>query len=466
MEPLATKAPPRPHPLTLPVVCAAQLLVVLDGTIVNIALPSAQDELGMSDADRHWVITAYLLAFGGLLLLGGRISGALGHRRAFVVGLCGFALASVMGGSAVEPWILYTARALQGVFAALLAPAGLSLLTTTYTRPAERGRAFGVFAAVGAAGAAVGLIAGGILTQYTGWRWCLHINAPVALLAALGALRLPRDRPSRGRIDLPGALLSIAGFSALVYGFSRAEAHGWNHPSVSALLGGGAVILAVFAFVETRSPQPLLPPRVLRHRGRAAALAVIALTHAAIFGFFLFTSYHTQTVLDYSPIQAGATLIVNALAAVLGSTVIAARLHGRVPPAALIVPGLLLMAAGVLTTSLIPPQTTGVLGPYLLPALLLTGLGLGVVIAATAGQATADVDPADTGVASAAYNAAMQLGAALGIPLFNTIAISAAASHTGGGLAATVHGYGTALTVAAALLLAATAAALTAVRKA
>ncbi|WP_205857076.1 MFS transporter, partial [Phytoactinopolyspora endophytica] len=229
---------------TLPVVAAAQLLVVLDGTIVNIALPSAQDALGISDAARHWVITAYLLAFGGLLLIGGRVSGALGHRRAFAIGLVGFAGASALGGLAAQAGTLIGARALQGVFAALLAPAALSLLTTTFTEARERGRAFGVFAAIGAAGSAIGLIAGGLLTEYASWRWCLYINVPIALLALLGTVFVPKDIPVRGgeRPDVLGVLLSASGLIAVVYAFNQAEPHGWGSPEVLGLLAAGVVL--------------------------------------------------------------------------------------------------------------------------------------------------------------------------------------------------------------------------------
>ncbi|WP_433333942.1 MFS transporter [Spirillospora sp. CA-294931] len=434
--------------LTLAVVSAAQLLVVLDGTIVNIALPSAQRALGMSDANRQWAITAYALAFGGLLLIGGRVSGALGHRRTFVTGLIGFAAASALAGAAVNPETLFAARALQGVFAAALAPAGLSLLTTTFTEPHERGRAFGVFAAVGAAGSAVGLVAGGLLTEHAGWRWCLYINVPIALLAVLGATWVPRDRPGRetGRLDVAGAVLSTAGFGAVVYGFNEAEAAGWDSPRVLGLLLGGVVLLGAFGVVEARAPRPLLPMRVLLHRARAGAFSAIMLMFAAMFGFYLFMTYYLQANLGYSPFQAGMALIINAVAALIGSMLVAGRLHGRVPPAALIVPGLLTAAAGMLVLTRLTPQSEDVLPLYLVPALVLTGLGLGCVMPPTAALATADLDWRDVGAASAAYNAAQQLGAALGTALFNTVAASAAVP---------VHGYTTALTVAFGILLAA-----------
>lgn len=264
---------------TLLVVSAAQLLVILDGTIVNIALPSAQSALGMSDASRQWAVTAYALAFGGLLLIGGRVSSALGHRRTFMIGLVGFAVSSALGGAAVNPELFFGARALQGAFATVLAPAGLSLLSTTFTEPRERGRAFGVFAAVGAAGSALGLVAGGLLTEYATWRWCLYINVPVALLALLGTTRVQPDRPIRsdGPLDVAGALLSASGLAAVVYACNEAEPLGWHSPKVLALLTGETLLLAVFAIVEVRTPHPLLPMRVLLHRARAGALIAITL---------------------------------------------------------------------------------------------------------------------------------------------------------------------------------------------
>lgn len=476
---------------TLAVVSAAQLLVVLDGTIVNIALPSAQEALGMPDGSRHWAITAYALTFGGLLLIGGRVSGVLGHRRSFIIGLLGFAAASALGGAAGSPELLFGARALQGVFAALLAPAGLSLLATTFTGR-DRGRAFGVFAAVGAAGSAVGLIAGGLLTEYAGWRWCLYVNVPIALLAALGAGLVPADRAirdrhrgrldadsmhttrgadpaptdpaprNRGRLDVSGALLSLAGFAALVYGFAQAESQGWGSAHVWTLLAGGLALLAAFVVVESRAARPLLPLHVLRHRVRTAAFVAVTLLFVAMFGFYLFMSYYTQTVLGYSPVRAGLTLIVNAVAALAGSVFVAGRLYGRVRPAALIVPGLLAAAAGTLLLTRLTADTPDVFVLYLLPAMVLTGLGLGCVLSPTASLATEGMRGHDVGAASAAYNAAQQVGAALGTALLNTVAAAATAAAVGSTqAAATVHGYTTALAVGGGILLAA--AALTAV---
>ena len=447
---MSTEAPPvsTRRWWTLPVVGLAQLMVVLDATIVNIALPSAQHELGMADADRHWVVTAYALAFGGLLLLGGRVCGALGHRRAFTVGLAGFALASGLGGAAGNAGVLIGARAAQGVFAALLAPAALSLLTLTFTSARERGRAFGVFAGVGAGGAALGVVAGGLLTQYADWRWCLYINVPMAALALLGTPLIARDRPagSLRNLDVPGVLLSTTGFVALVYGFTRAEARGWTDPPVLVLLAGGLALLAAFAVVQHRTRHPLLPLRILAHRARATALVSVALMFLAMFGFYLFVSYYTQTVLGYTAVEAGLTLLVNAVAAILGSTLLA-RL--RIPVPAAIAGSLLSAAAGMLLLA----------AGHLFPAQVLTGLGLGCLLATATNLVTADVAGAEeAGIASAAYNAVQQLGAALGTALLNSIALGVTAARLADGTApadAAVDGYAVALRVAFAVLVAA-----------
>ncbi|MYW01584.1 MFS transporter [Streptomyces sp. SID3343] len=451
---------------TLLVVSVAQLLVVLDATIVNIALPSAQHEFDMSDTSRQWVVTAYTLAFGGLLLIGGRVSGAFGHRRTFTVGLVGFAAASALGAMAANAEMLFAARALQGCFAAALAPAGLSLLTMTFTDPRELGKAFGTFAAVGAGGSAVGLIAGGLLTEYADWRWCLYINVPIALLALAAIPLVKRDGPggTAGGMDVPGVLLSASGFVAVVYAFNQAEPRGWGDPLVSGLLLSGVLLLAAFVVVERRARQPLLPMRVLAHRARGAAYVTIWLMFVAMFGFYLFMSYYTQTILGYSPVEAGLTLIVNAVSAAVASMLIAGRLHGRVAPVAIVVPGLLAAAVGMLILTQLTSDSSNVFWLYLIPAQVLTGLGMGLVMTPTIGLATADVSPVDAGAASATYNAAQQLGASLGTALLNTVATSATATYLAGHRAgpgaadaATVHGFTVALTVAGAILVAAAA---------
>ncbi|MFB7653633.1 MULTISPECIES: MFS transporter [unclassified Streptomyces] len=448
---------------TLPVVSLAQLMVVLDATIVNIALPSAQQSLVMSDADRHWVITAYALAFGGLLLVGGRVCGALGHRRAFTIGLIGFALASALGGAANDAATLFAARAGQGVFAALLAPAALSLLILTFTDDRERGKAFGVFAGVGAGGAALGVVAGGLLTEYANWRWCLYINIPMSLIALAGVPLITRDRPTGNlrNLDLPGVLLSAAGLVSLVYGFTQAEPRGWGDPRVLALLVGGLLLLALFVVVEARSAHPLLPLRILVHRVRGTAFVSVCLMFIAMFGFYLFVSYYTQTILGYSPVKAGMTLLVNAVSTTVGAMLIAGKLHRRVAQSVLIAGSLLSSAAGMLILTQLEADSTQVFWVYLTPSMILTGLGLGCLLASATNMATVQLDPADAGVASAAYNTVQQVGAAFGTALLNSIATSVTASYLrdhGRGrdevAAGTVHGYTVALWVAFAVLVA------------
>ncbi len=287
----------------LVVIALAQLMVVLDATIVNIALPSAQRDLGMSDANRQWVITAYTLAFGGLLLLGGRIADLVGRKRTFVIGLIGFAAASALGGAAVGPAMLFGARALQGVFAAVLAPSALSLLTTTFTDPRERGKAFGIYGALAGSGAAVGFIVGGVLTEFLNWRWCLFVNIPIAVVAVTGALVLLRDRPGHAdvRLDVPGVVLGCGGLVALVYGFSEAQPRGWSDPLVLALFAAGVVLLGIFVWWQTRAPVPLLPLHIIRDRNRAGCFLTMMLAVIGMFGLFLFMTYYLQVILDYSP---------------------------------------------------------------------------------------------------------------------------------------------------------------------
>ncbi|WTK83146.1 MFS transporter [Streptomyces sp. NBC_01511] len=457
------------------VIALAQLMIVLDGTIVNIALPSMQSELGMSDGDRQWAIIAYVLPFGGLLLLGGRISGLVGHRRTFLISLVGFAAASALGGAANGTGVLFGARALQGVFAAAMAPAALSLLTLTFTDPKERGKAFGVYGAMGAAGSGVGLLAGGVLTEFLDWRWCLWVNVPIAAIALLGLPYVRRDEPairtasgagtgagtSAGTgLDIPGVLLSVSGLAALVYGLSQAESRGWDDPLVLVLLFASVALLVAFVSVEARVRQPLLPLRVLRHRERGAAFVVCALMLAALFGCFLFLSYYAQTVLGYSPVEAGLTIMVLVVGSLIGSMLIAGRLLSRVHVRTLMVPGLLAMAAGLLILSFLEADSAHVLALYLVPAQLLIGLGLGVVLTAATSLATAEVGYADMGTASAAFNAGQQVGGAVGTALFNTVATTATAAYlrthdagSGSVTAGTVHGFGVGLLVAMGVML-------------
>ncbi|MEV0082924.1 MFS transporter [Saccharopolyspora sp. NPDC050642] len=443
----------------LGVIGLVQLMVVLDATIVNIALPSAQSGLGLSDGDRHWVITGYVLAFGGLLLLGGRIGDRLGTRRVLLAGLFGFAVASIIGGAAINGPMLFAARAFQGLFAALIAPAALSLLSTMFSDPKERGIAFGVYGALSSGGAAVGLLAGGLLTEYLDWRWCLYVNVPIAVVALVGAVvTIPAVRPApAGRLDLPGALLSCAGFAAIVLGFAQAESRGWSDPIVLGLLAGGALLLAALVRVEATVSSPLLPLRVIAHRGRGASLAAVALSQVSLFGFFLFITYYMQVVLDWSPVRAGVAFLPLTAAIAIGASVIAVRAMPRTGPRPLIVGGLLLAAGGMAALTQLDGGVNAVYLTFLLPAQLAIGLGLGLVMMPAMNTATAGVDPQDAGVASATVNAAQQIGGAMGTALLNTVAaiVTAGYLHDHGPadhMAATVEGYTTAIAVGAAIL--------------
>ncbi len=441
------------------VVGLAQILVVLDGTIVNIALPSAQADLGMSDADRQWVITAYTLAFGGLLLLGGRVTDLLGRRRVLLVGLLGFAAASMLGGAATNPGTLLLARTLQGVFAAGLAPAALALVSTMFSEPRERNRAFAVYGAVSGSGAAVGLLTGGVLTDWLDWRWCLYVNAPVALVAACGRALLPADGPVRRstRLDLPGALLGCAGPVALVYGFARAEG-GWGDPVVVGALILGALLLALFALAERRAPHPLLPLRVVADRVRGGCFLVIGLTQVGLFGVFLFLTYYLQTVLRYSPALTGVAFLPLAAGMAVGATVIAAYLLPRVPPRGLVVSALITVATGMALLTRLRAGMPDVYLTHLLPAQVLIGLGLGCAMMPAMSIATS-VGPADAGAAAATVNSAQQIGGSLGVAQLNSVATSATASYAAGhgtGEAvrdeAVVHGYAVAAGVSTGIL--------------
>ena len=333
----------------LGVVGLAQLMVILDATIVNIALPSAQHALGFSNADRQWVVTAYSLAFGGLLLLGGRLSDLFGRRRMLIIGLVGFAAASAVGGAATSFAMLAIGRGAQGAFGALLAPAALSTLTVTFTDPAERGKAFGVYGAIAGGGGAVGLLLGGVLTEYLSWRWCLYVNVILGIVAVAGAVRLlgPQTRDPSVRIDWPGTVLVATGLVAVVYGLSEADTAGWGAPATIALLVSGVVLLAVFVLVEQRVQHPLLPLRIVLNRFRGGAYLAIGLSAIGVFGIFLFLTYYLQLTLAYSPVKSGLAFLPMIAAIVAASTISSGVLMPRTGPRPLIPLGLLLAAVGL-----------------------------------------------------------------------------------------------------------------------
>jgi EmrB/QacA subfamily drug resistance transporter len=458
----------REHPMTenphharrwaiLAILGIAQLMVVLDATIVNIALPSAQKALHFSNDNRQWIVTAYSLAFGSLLLLGGKLSDLFGRKSTFIVGLAGFAIASGIGGASQSFAMLTAARTLQGAFGALLAPAALSLLTTTFTETSERNKAFGVFGAIAGSGASVGLLLGGILTQYLSWRFCMYVNVVFAVIGISGAVALLHNQAPavKPKIDIPGALTVFGGLFALVYGFNHAETTSWGNPLTVAMLAAGVVLLAVFVAIERRVRNPLLPLRVVRDRNRGASYLSVGLAFAAMFGVFLFLTYYLQQTRGYSPVETGLAFLP--LTAVVMVTAITAttRLRGRFGPRALVVVGLLCGAGAMLILTGLGVSSSYVTA--ILPALVLMGIGLGLVFATSINSATLGVEPSDAGVASATVNASQQIGGSLGTALLSTIAASAATSFLTGGsrptpaliAQASVHGYTTAFAVSA-----------------
>ena len=442
----------------LGVIAIAQLMIVLDATVVTIALPSAQHALHISTANRQWVMTAYTLAFGGLLLLGGRIADFLGRKRMFVLSLLGFAGASALGGLATNAGLLFGARALQGAMAAIMAPAALSLITTTFTEPKERARAFGVYGAISGGGAAIGLILGGLLTEYVSWRWTLLINTPIAILAAVFALRFVRESRTthRSSYDLPGALTSTAGLLAIVYGFTRAETVGWGAASALGFVLAGVALLAVFVVIELRTRSPLLPMRVILDRNRGASYLAALLAGIALFASFLFLTYYFQSSLHYSALRSGFAFLPFSVGIVAGAT-ISSRLLPRVGPRALMVVGFLLAASGLGLLTQVTSTSTYLV--HLMPSELLISFGMGTAFVPMSSTALLGVDPADAGVASALVNTTQQTGGSLGVSLLNTVAASATTSYlvshgtsTAARGAAIVHGYTTAFTISAGLM--------------
>ncbi|GAA2121895.1 MFS transporter [Streptomyces synnematoformans] len=418
--------------LILGVLGLAQLMVVLDVTIVNIALPSAQADLGFSNGDRQWVVTAYSLAFGSLLLLGGRIADLFGRKVTFLAGLVGFAAASAVAGAAVNFEMLIIARALQGAFGALLAPSALSLLTTTFTDPGERAKAFSVYGAVSGAGGAIGLLLGGVLTEYLDWRWTLYVNLAFAVLAFAGAVALlARTARDRGvTLDVPGTALVTAGLFAVVYGFSNAEHQDWGAPATWGLLIVGAVLLTAFAWWQTRSPHPLLPMRIVADRNRGASFLGMLVAAAGMFGVFLFLTYYLQTGLDYTPIESGLAFLP-----MVGGLVIAAMLATnvavpRLGPRPVVPLGMAVATAGLLWMTTLDLNSS--YAGHILPMIVVAGFGLGLVVASAMSLGTLGVSVHDAGVASATVNAMQQVGGSIGIALLNTLSASAANDYLSG----------------------------------
>ena len=408
------------HPaLALTIIAASQLMVVLDATIVNIALPQMQRALGFSTSNLSWVLNAYTLTFGGLLLLGGRAGDILGRRRVFVSGILLFTLASFLGGFATSATWLLAARALQGVGAAVAAPTALSLITTNFAEGEERNRAFGVFSAVAVSGSAIGLIAGGMLTSWLSWRWVLFVNVPIGiLLASLAPLYITESERQPGRFDLGGAFTSTAGMTALVYGFIRAAQEGWSDPGTIASFAAAVALLALFLSIETRIRQPITPLHMFRERNRAGSYVIMLALAAALFGQFFFLTLFVQDVLGYSPLRAGIAFLPITGAIVLTSQ-IAARTLPRIGPRRLMTTGALLATGGLAWLSQVSVDSgylDGVLGP-----MLLFGLGMGLLFVPLTIVAVSGVAPQEAGAASSLLNVTQQVGGSLGLSILVTV---------------------------------------------
>ncbi|GIG69532.1 MFS transporter [Phytomonospora endophytica] len=423
------------HPhrwLILSVIGLAQLMIVLDATVMNIALPSAQTELGFSNDSRQWIVTAYSLAFGSLLLLGGRLSDLFGRKLTFIVGLVGFALASALGGAANGFELLVLARALQGLFGALLAPAALSLLTTTFNDPKERGKAFGIFGAIAGAGGAIGLLLGGVLTEYLDWRWCLYVNLVFAVIALIGAMMflVPGLHAAKPSLDIPGTIVVTAGLFCVVFGLSRAETRSWGSPAVWGFLTAGAVLLILFVFIERKVAHPLLPMRVVRDRDRGGAYIAVFISGAGMFGIFLFLTYYMQTTLDFSPVMTGVAFLPMVagimITAQVSTIVLLPRIGAKIP----VTLGMVLAAAGLFWLTTIHVDSDYV--SQVMPQLILCGLGMGLIIAPAMNVATAGVAELDAGVASAMVNTSQQVGGSIGTALLSTLANNAATDFVAG----------------------------------
>jgi EmrB/QacA subfamily drug resistance transporter len=438
----ATETPPRRLGLALAVIATAQLMVVLDATIVNVALPHIQAALGFSGSNLEWVVNAYALAFGGLLLLGGRSGDLLGRRRIFIFGILLFSLASLLGGFATDQAWLLAARALQGIGGAFAAPTALSLIAVTFPEGPPRNRAMGVYAAMSVSGAAVGLIVGGLLVQYATWRWVLFVNVPIGLLVALLAPRvLGESERRRGRFDLPGAITGSLGLAALVYGLSNAAtgpngvSH-WGDTKVIASLVASVVLLVAFGFIEVRSKHALLPIRVLRSRDRSGAYLLSLAVGTALFGMFFFLTLFVQNVWGYSALKTG-VVYLPMVAAVMVASGLASQLVNRIGARPLMLAGSAMLSGGLFWLAQVGEHSSyagGLLGPT-----MVAGAGLGLIFVPTSLVSLVRVHNDDAGVASSLLNTGQQVGGSIGLAVLGTVAWSAVATSLHSQAAAAAH---------------------------
>lgn len=447
-SPIGSGTSPHTRWWLLATLALAQLMIALDTTVITIALPSAQADLGFADSARQWIVTGYALAFGSLLLLSGRLADRWGRKRLLVIGLIGFAIMSAAGGAAPTVEVLIGARIGQGLFAALLAPAALALVSTTFTDPAERGRAFGIFGSVAMVGTTIGLLLGGVLTQILSWRWTMYINLVIAIPAVIGAIVLAtgNERRIKERLDVVGAITVTLGLFALVFGTSTAESAGWGAPITIGTLLLAGVLLTAFFMAQTRVQTPLLPLKILTDRGRGAALIALLLSSAGLFTTFLFLPYFLQSSLGYSQIRTGLAFLPVPVALVASAAVVGPILTKRFGTRTVMPAGLAIAGAGALLLTLITVNSTYLLN--VLPSLLLLGAGIGLVIATATAAATAHLTDDLAGAAAATVNAAQQIGGSIGVAILNTVAASAAAAYLTTNPAAladaAVHSYSTA----------------------
>lgn len=444
---------------TLLVVAISQLMLVLDSSIMNIAIPSAKTDLGISDANQQWVITAYTLAFGSLLLLGGRIGDYVGRKKIFIIGLLGFAGASAIGGIAANQGMLYASRALQGVFGALLAPAALAIISETFKVPSERAKAFGVFGAISGGGAAIGLIVGGTLTEFFSWRWCLGVNAPIAIVAAILALKFVHESKAEGdnTYDIPGVVTATAGLFSLTYGFNEAALKGWSANSTIAFLVSSVVLLVLFVVIETKVANPLMPLRVVTERNRGGSYLGSLVVGAGLFSMFLFLGLYLQVILGFSPLKSGFAFLPFTAGIIIFAGV-ASQLLPKFGPKPLMVPGLIASGVGLLLLTRITPETS--YATHVVPSLLIMSSGMALVFIPLTSTSLHGISGHDTGVASAMVNTSQQIGGSLGTALLNTVAATATATYAtansalGAKLmpAAMTHGFTVAFKFSAALL--------------
>jgi EmrB/QacA subfamily drug resistance transporter len=424
------------------------LMVILDATVMNIALPTAQRALAFSDADRQWIVTGYALAFGSLLLLGGRLSDFLGRKFALIVGLGGFALASAIGGFSIGFSMLLGARIFQGVFGALLAPAALSLLTTTFTDREERGKAFGIYGAISGAGGATGLLLGGVLTSYASWRWNLLVNVPIGVVTITGAaVLLHHSRAAtRAPLDVPGVATVTSGLFALVYGLSHAETTSWTNTATLSFLAAAVILLVSFGIIETRVKHPLLPMRVVLNRHRGGSFLSMFFCGAGMFAFFFFLTFYLQGTLGYTPVRTGIAFLANVAALVIAAQFSTNLLLHRFGPRPVVVSGMVFSAAAMLMFTRIGPHSS--YATVILPALLLSGVGFGLIMPAATSTATLGVETRDAGVASAMVSTVQQVGGSIGTALLSTLAARAVTNFVAGHqdtgnlqTLAAIHGY-------------------------